>query len=83
MSTPAPPPATSTTVTTSVFDKILLGLEIATEVMAVVPTPFAPFAPIALKLESIIGAAIAAKAAASGQTVDQVIAQLHQITPVP
>ena len=82
MSTPAPPKVASTPMTTSVFDKILLGLEIATEVMAVVPSPAMPFAAIALKLEQIIGASIKAKAAASGQTVEQVIAQLHQIAPV-
>jgi hypothetical protein len=81
--TPTPTAQVAMTTTNSIFDKILTYLEVATEIMSVVPSPAQPFAPIALSLEKIIGGAIAAKAAATGQTVDQVIAQLHQIAPIP
>lgn len=73
--TPANPP---TAPAPNIFDKILLGLEIATEVMAVVPVT-APFAAIALQLEKITGASIKALAASKGQTVEDVIKELHTI----
>ena len=73
-------PALSTT--SSVFEKIILALEVATEVMSVVPSPAMPFAPIALQLEKLVGASIAAHAAAQGKTVAEVISQLHQIALV-
>ena len=78
MATPAPPVQAST----SVFDKIILALEVATEVMASVPSPVSAFAGIALKLEQLSQAALAAHAASKGMTVDQVIAQLKQEPPV-
>lgn len=87
MSSPANPivpaaPPTAMVATNSVFSKILLALEVATEIMAVVPSPVLPFAGVALSLEQIVGAAISAQAASRGQTVQEVIAQLHQIQPV-
>lgn len=86
MSTPATPIVTATpplTTTSTALSKIILALEVATEVMSVVPSPAQPFAPIALQLEQLVGAAIAAHAASQGKTVDAVIAELHQIPAVP
>ena len=62
---------------------VLAYLEGITAAVAVVPSPATPFAALALELEKIVGSSIAALAASKGQTVDQVIAQLHQIQPVP
>jgi hypothetical protein len=67
----------------NIFDKILLMLETATTVMSTVPSPVAPFAGIALQLEKIVGAAIAAHAASTGKTVEEVIAGLHDIALIP
>ncbi len=66
-----------------IFDTILTYLEAATAVMAAVPSPVTPFAALALTLEKITHAAIRAQAASKGQTVEEVIAQLHHIDPVP
>ena len=63
--------------------EILAWIEGVTAAVAVVPSPATPFAALALELEKIVGSSIAALAASKGQTVDQVIAQLHQIQPVP
>ena len=62
---------------------VLAYLEGITAAVAVVPSPATPFAALALELEKIVGSSIAALAASKGQTVEQVIAQLHQIQPVP
>lgn len=64
------------------LETVLIYLEAVTEVAAVVPSPAAPFAPLALQIEKILQAAVHAKAATTGKTVEEVIAQLHQITPV-
>ena len=62
---------------------VLAYLEGITAAVAIVPSPATPFAALALELEKIVGSSIAALAASKGQTVEQVIAQLHQIQPVP
>ncbi len=62
---------------------ILAWLQGLTAAVAVVPSPATPYAALALQLEQIVAASIAALAASKGQTVEQVIAQLHQIQPVP
>jgi len=62
---------------------VLAWLEGVTAAVAVVPSPATPFAALALELEKIVGSSIAALAASKGQTVEQVIAQLHQIQSVP
>lgn len=62
--------------------EILAWIEGVTAAISVVPSPAAPFALVAVELEKIVGSSIAALAASKGQTVDQVIAQLHQIEPV-
>lgn len=63
------------------LQSILGYLQIATEIMAVVPSPAMPFAGIALQFEAIVQAALKAHAASTGKTVEEIIAQLHQITP--
>ena len=62
---------------------VLAWLEGVTAAVAVVPSPATPFAALALELEKILGSSLRALAAAKGQTVEEVIAQLHQIQPVP
>ncbi len=62
---------------------VLAWIEGVTAAIAVVPSPATPFAALALELEKIVGSAIGALAASKGQTVQEVIAQLHQIQPVP
>ena len=62
---------------------VLAYLEGITAAVAIVPSPATPFAALALELEKIVGSSIAALAASKGQTVEQVITQLHQIQPVP
>lgn len=63
--------------------QVLAWLQGITVAVALVPSPATPYAALALELEKIVGSAIAALAASKGQTVEQVIAQLHQIQPVP
>jgi len=65
------------------FQSILAFLQAATAIMGAVPSPAQPFAAIALMLEKIVQAAIQAHAASTGKTVDEIIAQLHKIDPVP
>ncbi len=62
---------------------ILAYLQGLTAAIALVPSPATPYALLALELEKIVGSAIAALAASKGQSVEEVIAQLHQIQPVP
>lgn len=78
---PAPAPAQLSTVQ-KILDDALLATDIIASVASVVPSPAQPFALLALKLLPLAQSAIAAHAATTGQSVDQVIAQLHQIQPV-
>ncbi len=63
--------------------EVLMWLETVTSVVAMVPSPATPFAALALELEKITAAAIAAQAASKGLTVEEVIAKLHKIEPIP
>lgn len=62
---------------------ILTYLEATTEVMQAIPGPTQVPAALALTLEKIFGAALTAHAASKGKTVEEIIAGLHQITPIP
>lgn len=62
--------------------EILAYIEGITAVAAGIPTPIQPELVLALGIEKIALSSIAAIAAAKKQTVDQVVSQLHQITPV-
>jgi hypothetical protein len=62
---------------------ILTYLEAVSGVVAMVPSPAQPFAALALQLEKITHAAIKAQAASKGQTVEEVIAGLHHLEPIP
>ena len=62
--------------------EILAYIEGVTAVAAGIPTPIQPELVLALGIEKIAASAIGAIAAAKKQTVEQVVAQLHQITPV-
>lgn len=87
MSTAPPPfvamPPAPAPVKTSLFATIIHDLEIATQIIAMVPSPIQPFAGIALELEQVVNAAIAGLAASKGKTVAEIVAQLHEITPIP
>lgn len=76
-STPATP------VVNSIFSNILMWAEVATEVASVVPSPAQPFAATALMVENLIGRLITTHAAIKGQTVEQTVAQLHQLSLIP
>lgn len=81
--TPVPNPA-PVVVKTSIFATILKDLQIATQIIALVPSPISPFAGVALELESVVGAAIGALAASKGMTVAEVIATLPDLSqPLP
>jgi hypothetical protein len=85
MGTVITPPATTPPVPSklqTILSDILTYTEIVTEVAAAVPG-ISGLATIALNYEKIAQAALAGLSASSGQTVAQVIAQLHQETPVP
>lgn len=62
---------------------ILVYLQAITEVAALVPSPAQPFAALALQLNKITQAAIKAQAASEGKTVEEVIAGLHRLEPIP
>lgn len=85
---PVSPVTTASTVPVgSKLDRILEDVtsygEILAELASVVPSPVQAFAPFALKLLQIANAAIQAHATSSGQTVDQVVAKLHQEALLP
>ena len=62
---------------------ILQWLQVVTEIVAGLPTPLQPEASLALQIEKIAFGALKVHASATGQTVDQIIAQLHKIEPIP
>lgn len=63
--------------------EILNWIEVATSVVASLPTPIQPEAGLALQLEKIAVAALQGHAQSQGLTVEQVIAKLHPIQPIP
>lgn len=65
------------------LDTFLAYLEGVTAVIAAVPSPASVPAALALQIEKIFRASLQAHAASSGQTVEEVIAKLHKIEPIP
>lgn len=65
------------------LSSILTYLEAVTSVIALVPSPAQPFAALALQLQKITAAAIKAEAASKGKTVEEIIAGLHHLEPLP
>lgn len=65
------------------FESILSVLQATAQVMTMVPNPGSAFAGIAVIIGKIVQASIQAHAASTGQTVEEVIAKLRHIEPVP
>ena len=68
-----------------VFATILRDLQLATQLMTLVPVPqIQIFAGVASELEGVVAAAVQALAASKGKTVEEIIAMLPDLSnPLP
>ncbi len=65
----------------SIFDKILMALEMATAIAGSIPSPIAGAAKLADYFLKIAQAAVKAHETITGQPLD--LTKLHEIEPVP